>query len=262
MSAGRIIATRDGVIARLTIDHVKRRNAMTLEMWRELGRYCREFAADRDVRVVVSTGAGDQAFCAGADISEFKDNRSREEAVEAYNEAVAEASRALASLPKPTIALIKGVCFGGGMGLAMSCDVRLASSTARFRIPAAKLGLGYPFESLALLIQKLGPGTVADILYSARVVTAEEAQRLQITQIIWPEAELDQSANNYIQEIAANAPLTLAAVKAALVELSKAQGTVGSPIIEETVKACFSSADYQERQTAFREKRQPRFRGI
>src|SRR5690606_35391433 len=143
-----------------------------------------------------------------------KDNRSSEEAVEAYNQAVAEASRALASLPKPTIALIKGVCFGGGMGLAMSCDVRLASSTARFRIPAAKLGLGYPFESLALLVQTLGPGTVADILYSAGVVTAEEPQRLHITQTTWPEAEFSQSANNYAQQIAANAPLTLAAVKA------------------------------------------------
>jgi enoyl-CoA hydratase/carnithine racemase len=261
MSTGRIIATRDGHIARLTIDHVRRRNAMTLEMWRELGRHCREIAADREVRVVVLAGAGELAFCAGADISEFKDNRSSEAAVETYDQAVADASRALASLPKPTIALIKGVCFGGGMGLAMSCDVRLASSTARFRIPAAKLGLGYPFESLALLVQKLGPGTVADILYSARVVTAEEAQRLHITQITWPEAEFDQSANNYVQQIAANAPLTLAAVKAALVELSKAHGAVGSPVVEEMVKACFSSADYQEGQNAFREKREPRFRG-
>ena len=262
MAAGRIVAKRDGYIAWLTIDHIRRRNAMTLEMWKDLERYCREIASDRGVRVVVLTGAGDQAFCAGADISQFRDNRSSEEAVKAYNDVVAEASHALASLDKPTIALIKGVCFGGGMGLAMNCDVRLASSTAQFRIPAARLSLGYPFEGLALLVQKLGPGTVADLIYSARIVGAEEAQQLHITQSTWPADEFDRSAGDYTRGIAANAPLTIAAAKKAFIELSKPTDAAGLAAVEKMVRACFASADYREGQDAFREKREPRFKGI
>ena len=156
MTGGRVCAERDGAIVRLTIDHVRRRNAMTLEMWKDLARHCTAIASEPGVRAVVLTGAGDQAFCAGADISQFADKRSSEEAIRAYDEAVAEANSALASLEKPTVAIIEGICFGGGMGLAMICDLRLASSTAQFRIPAARLGLGYPFENLRLLVHKLG----------------------------------------------------------------------------------------------------------
>ena len=261
MTAGTVRAERDGPVVRLTIDHVRRRNAMTLEMWQDLARHCANIAAEPDVRVIVLTGAGDQAFCAGADISQFGDKRSSEEAVRAYDEAVTAAHRALAELEKPTIAVIEGVCFGGGMGLAMLCDVRLASATARFRIPAARLSLGYSFESFRLLVHKLGPGTVADIFFSARTLEAVEAQRLGIVQAMWPADDFRKLANDYVLNISVNAPLTLSAAKRALMELSKPPGSADADAVEALVKACFASGDYLEGQAAFQEKREPRFSG-
>lgn len=262
MTAGRIVADRDGAVARLTIDHVARRNAMTFDMWKELANNCRQIASDSGVRAVVLTGAGDQAFCAGADISQFGDMRSSEGAVGAYDDAVAEASRALASLEKPTVALVEGVCFGGGMGLAMACDVRLAASTAQFRIPAARLGLGYPFESLRSLVHKLGPAAVADIFFSARILGADEAQSLGIVQAVWPVDTFRRSADDYVRQVASNAPLTLAAVKRALIELGNPPGETDVAAVDDMVKACFASADYREGQIAFKEKREPRFKGV
>jgi enoyl-CoA hydratase/carnithine racemase len=261
MSDARISATRTDGILSLTIDHMARRNAMTLGMWQDLARHCAEAAVDPAVRVVTLTGAGDQAFCAGADISQFGEKRSSADAVAEYDRAVAAANKGLATLGKPVIALVNGLCYGGGMGLAMACDVRLAVDTARFRIPAARLGLGYSYENVRLLALKLGVATVADILFTARVVDAREAAARGIVQATWPAAEFATKAAEYVRGIAGNAPLTIAAVKRALIEIAKPPGQADPEAVDALVRACFTSADYKEGQAAFKERRDPKFRG-
>lgn len=261
MSSGTIRSEKDGMVLRLTIDHEARRNAMTLGMWKELAQHCAMAESDPDVRVVTLTGAGPLMFCAGADISEFGEKRSTEGGVADYDRAVTTANKALTGLVKPVIAIVNGTCYGGGMGLAMACDIRIASESAKFRIPAARLGLGYGFENVAMLVNKLGAPTVADILFSARVIDAQEAYARGIVQMMFPADRLAESAAAYARTVAINAPLTIRAVKKALSELAKPPAEADAAAVDALVKACFKSADYTEGRTAFREKRDPKFTG-
>jgi enoyl-CoA hydratase/carnithine racemase len=246
--------------AHIGIDNRARRNAMTLGMWRSVGDLVARAAADDAVRVIVLRGAGGEAFCAGADISEFAEVRTGDNVLR-YGEAVAAAEQALAHVEKPTLAVIEGICFGGGMALAMSCDLRLAADNARFRIPAARLGLGYSYAAVAALAGKLGRDAVADILFTARILAAAEAGRLGIARVV-PAADLNAEAAETIAAIAENAPLTMRAVKRALVELGKPESHRDAARAEAAVAACFDSADYREGRTAFLEKRKPRFQGV
>ena len=261
MGEGAIRYEVAGHVARVTIDHAIRHNAMSFEMWKELSAACAQAAADRNVRVLTLTGAGDKAFCAGADISQFGEKRSDPQAVAAYDRAVAEANSALANLPKPSVALIRGICFGGGMGLAMACDIRLAAEDSRYRIPAARLGLGYSFANIGSLVTKLGPGVVADILFSARILSSADAHGLGVVQAVYGSDIFSARAEEYVRMIAGNAPLTLAAVKRALIEMARPEAARDAAAADALVAACFASADYREGQAAFREKREPRFRG-
>ena len=135
-----LIVETDGGVGRITFNNPERRNAFTFEMWRDLPQALANFAGDPSVRVIVLSGTGDKAFCAGADISQFKDKRSSEDAVAEYNAAVQAASDTLAAFELPTIAKIRGFCVGGGVGIALCCDLRIASDDSRFAVPAAKLG--------------------------------------------------------------------------------------------------------------------------
>lgn len=251
---------RDG-IARLTLDQPARLNAMTYAMWTELPALVARAEADPAVRLIAVAGAGERAFCAGADISQFGAMRSGEGSVEAYEAAVWAGAAALEQTQKPTIALIRGICFGGGFALALSCDLRLAAADARFRVPAARLGLGYAYAGIATLVRKLGPGTTADIMLSARIVAAEEALRLGVLNGLWSAESFAAEAESYLAGIAGNAPLTLRAIKRALVELARPEPQRDLAGIEALIAACHASADYAEGQAAFREKREPLFRG-
>jgi enoyl-CoA hydratase/carnithine racemase len=247
--------------AKLTIHNPSKMNAMTFEMWSSLPGLVERAVADDSVRVIAIGGSGGRAFCAGADISQFGEKRSDESAVQAYDRAVAAGNAALTSAAKPTVAIISGICFGGGFGLAMCCDLRIASSDSRFRVPAARLGLGYGFSNVELLVRKLGMGPASDLLLSARITDASEALRLGAVNSVFGADVFAEEASAYIERIAQNAPLTLLAIKRALVELMRREAERDVGAVNALVAACFHSGDYREGQAAFKEKRNPVFTG-
>ena len=261
MSEARVdYAVRDGV-ARLVLNQPARLNAMSFDMWTALPALVARAMADDSVRAIALEGMGEKAFCAGADISQFGEKRSSREAVAAYEEAVRAGLAGLAEASKPTLAIIRGVCFGGGLALAMSCDLRLARAGARFSIPAAKLGLGYAFNNLDFLVRRIGLSAAADIFYSARQFDALEAQRLGIANHVWSEAVFDEEVAAYVARIASNAPLTLRALAISLRELARPEAERDRARADGAVAACFTSEDYAEGRRAFAEKRAPDFKG-
>lgn len=261
MSGPSIEYASEGGVATLTINQPAKMNAMTYDMWLAVPGCVAQAEADKAVRAIVITGAGEKAFCAGADISQFGEKRTGEEAVKAYEAAVTAGMKSISDAKKPTVARIKGFAFGGGMALAMCTDLRIASETARFRIPAARLGLGYAFSNIEALVHRIGLGPTSDLLLTARIVDGPEAQRLGIVNKMWAADAFDTESKAYLDAIAQNAPLTLAAIKRALVETAKAHAERDRKGVDEMVAACFRSADYKEGQAAFKEKRVPDFRG-
>src|ERR1700736_3848824 len=153
----KMLARKDGRAGYVIFNNPERHNAVSLDMWAATSRILEDYANDDEVRVVVITGAGGKAFVSGADISKFESERANEEAQARYNEMVAKANDALYEFPKPTIAMIRGYCIGGGLGLAVCCDLRIASDNSRFAVPAAKLGLGYSYAGLKRLVEVGGP---------------------------------------------------------------------------------------------------------
>lgn len=255
---GQVLHHIEGRVATLVLDNEAKYNAMSLSMWRALADAVRRLREDDSVRVLVLRGQGLKAFVSGADISEFDQQRSSSDGVAAYDRAVDEAQTALAEFPKPTIAAISGICFGGGLGLALSCDLRYASADARFRMPAARLGLGYAWGGMKALVGALGPMNAAEAFFTARIYDAGQAQKLQIVQSVHD--DVFTHVQHTAQLIAENAPLTLRAAKLALVGLRDPQAA-DVAAIDAAVKACFASDDYAEGRRAFAEKRTPRFQG-
>jgi enoyl-CoA hydratase len=257
----RILARKDGRIGILTFNNPEKRNALSLEMWQRMGEILDAFAADADLRVVVLTGAGDKAFVSGADISKFASERASAEAAVVYNDTVDRVCERLYAFPKPTIAMINGFCMGGGLAIAVSCDMRVASSEAVFALPAAKLGLGYGYAGLRRCIETIGPAATKEIFFTARRFGCEEALHWGLlNRAVAPEA-LAATVMEIATTIADNAPLTVAAVKRIAVEILKDPDSRDMAACEEMVAACFASDDYKEGRAAFLEKRKPHFRG-
>jgi enoyl-CoA hydratase/carnithine racemase len=260
-STERMIARKDGPIGWMQFNNPARHNAVSVEMWKSVPEIMTEFENDDQIRVVVVSGAGGKAFVSGADISEFAEKRSSRENVLEYNRIAGQANAAIIDFPKPTIAMIQGYCVGGGLGLALCCDLRLAAEDARFAVPAAKLGLGYAFDGIKRLVDVVGPSFAKEIFYTARQFDSAEALQMGLVNRVVPTANIEAYVRDYAATIGGNAPLTVNAVKLCVNEATRDPDKRNLSAAQLAVDACFASADYVEGRTAFIEKRKPAFRG-
>jgi len=261
VQTNKMLSRKDGHVGYVIFNNPERRNAVSLEMWEVTARILDDFSKDDDVRVVVLTGAGDKAFVSGADISRFENERANEEAIARYNQTVERANAAIYDYPKPTIAMIRGFCIGGGVGLALCCDLRICSDDSRFAVPAAKLGLGYPFHGLKKLVDVVGPSFAKEIFYTARQFDAEEARAMGLVNRVVKAAELEAYVKKYADTIGQNAPMTIATTKFIIGEVVKDESKRDLAKCAAMVKKCFESNDYTEGRRAFMEKRTPVFTG-
>ena len=257
----KILARKEAGVGLVTFNNPERHNAVSLEMWEATKEALDAFAADNEVRVVVLTGAGGKAFVSGADISKFASERASIEATRAYDVVTAAAFNSVYEFPKPTIAMIRGYCIGGGLGLATCCDLRIATDNSRFAVPAAKLGLGYGYVGLKRLVDVVGPAFAKEIFYTARQFDAQEALTMGLVNRVVPSAELEASVKNITDMICANAPLTIKAVKYTVNEIVREDSKRNVARTTEMVEKCFTSNDYNEGRAAFMEKRKPVFTG-
>ena len=257
----RLLVEVSGPVATVTFNNPGKHNALSADMRAALPGVLRALNADGDVRVIVMTGAGDKAFTAGADISEFGEQRTSRAARASYDQAWAAANDAWASLDKPVIAMIRGFCIGGGLLTALQADIRIASDDSQFGVPAARLGLGYGVSGVTALMNLIGPARTAEILFSARRFPAAEALQMGLVNRVVPAGSLREAVLGLADSIAGNAPLTVAAAKAAIREIGRPDGRRDLAGVQAMVEACFRSADYLEGQRAFAEKRPPAFTG-
>lgn len=258
--SGEVRVERDGPIARMLFDHEERRNAITVDMWAAIPEAVREAQEDPLIRVVIMRGAGAEAFVSGADISEFEKTRTGS-AGPAYDQLTARAFAALRSLEKPLIALIHGFCIGGGAALALTADLRYAADDARFAVPPARLGLGYHTAGIRALIRTVGFSETADLLFTARRVSAEEARRIGLVNEVFAKDVADEAVDQIAHTIASNAPLTIQSAKISLQELAKLEPDRDDKRIKASIERCYESEDFKEGVRAFLEKRKPEFRG-
>ncbi len=263
-SEPRIALTREADIATLTIANPSRMNALTAAMWAALPALVADAVADPAVRVIILRGAGERAFSAGADISEFETARAGGE-VHAYDALNHAAFEALTGCPKPTIAMIHGYCMGGGLGLALGCDLRIADTAAQFALPPAKLGLGYNPRWITPILRAISPVDAKLMLFTGRRFPADKAQTMGLVTEVVASSELSAAVLALARDIASNAPLTIRGAKAAIDAYSAPYLAPGvAPDIaalDAHIAACFASADYAEGRRAFLEKRKPQFTG-
>jgi enoyl-CoA hydratase/carnithine racemase len=257
----KMLSRIEGRVGIMTFNNPEKHNAVSFEMWEAAERILDGFINNPEVRVIVLTGAGGKAFVSGADISKFESERASEEAVAKYNALVDKVYTQIYQMKKPTIAMIRGYCIGGGLNLAICCDMRFATESSKFALPAAKLGLGYGYNGLRRYIETIGAPATKEIFFTARQFTAAEAYRWTMINEIIPDADLETHVMGVANMIADNAPLTIATIKASTVEILKNDADQDIAKCDAMVAACFASADYKEGRKAFAEKRKPQFTG-
>ncbi len=248
-----------GGIVRLTIDHEARRNALNNAMWDQLGALMRDLDAEESLRCVILTGKGDTAFSAGADISEFEENRSTVEKARAYGARNHATLSALRDCRHPTIAAINGLCVGGGLEIACCTDLRIAVHKARFGIPAKKLGLVVAYEEMRGLVELVGRSNTLRILLEGDIFDSEEALRMGLVNRVVADGTLDEAVMKSAGLIAEGAPLVARWHKKFATRLMDPRPL--TPAETEENFTCFSTKDFAEGYRAFLEKRKPEFSG-
>jgi enoyl-CoA hydratase len=257
----RIVAEKRGCVGWLTFNQPQKRNAVSVDMWEAVPVVLDAFESDPEIRVIVLKGAGEQAFVSGADISQFDQHRAERGAVNYYEEIAEGAQMRIHACDKPTIAMMRGYCLGGGVNIALCCDLRIAGASGRFGIPAARVGLGYRLSAMANLVDTVGQAKARELFFTARQMPADAALAANLVHNVVPDAELDAAVDDYCATIAANAPLTIAAGKRMMRELLKPGPNVDVGACKSWLRACFDSEDYIEGRHAFMEKRRPVFHG-
>jgi enoyl-CoA hydratase/carnithine racemase len=258
---GKMLAEVEEGIGLITFNQPEKRNAMSVDMWYGLEAILDDFEPREDVRAVVLTGAGHHAFVSGADISQFDKQRADASAQLEYDRLTSAGRAKLAAFPKPVIARIRGFCLGGGLGIAMQADLRIAAIDSEFGIPAARLGIAYGFDMVRKLVSLVGPAHARTMLFTGARIDATEAQRIGLVNHVVKDEELSQTVYDLATAIAGNAPLSVRAAKLAVNEAVKSESERDVDAVSAAVAACFDSADYREGRTAFMEKRRPHFRG-
>jgi enoyl-CoA hydratase/carnithine racemase len=256
-----LITRREGAVATVLFSNPEKMNAVSFDMWSAVPATLAALDADPSIRVVVIAGDGDKAFISGADISQFEKLRGTAAAQAEYNKAVEKAYLAPMNCSKPVIARIRGICIGGGLGFAAACDLRVCSDDAVFRMPAARLGLGYSPSGVRRFMNVIGAANTAELFFTARKFGAQEALRIGFVSRVVPAAQLEQAVAETCELIAENAPLTVAAAKFAVQQALKDPADRDMAKAVKMVETCFASADHQEGRKAFMEKRKPSFSG-
>ena len=251
----------DAAVLHIRFNNPAKHNALSLDMWEAVPALLGKAAKDDNVRMVVFSGEGGKSFVSGADISQFEDLRAQKEAVKKYEVVAEEALQGIYNFEKPTVAWIKGYCIGGGLNVAISCDLRIASSDSTFSVPATRLGLGYRFSAMKNLTDLVGPGAAKDIFFTARRLDAQEALRIGLVNRVAEADRMDALLEEYAKAITTGAPLTIKAGKRIIREVLKPDAAIDMDMCRRLILACFESEDYAEGRKAFMEKRKPVFKG-
>ncbi|MEE2778861.1 MAG: enoyl-CoA hydratase [Acidobacteriota bacterium] len=260
LAEGQLLVEQRGSVGHVVFNRPQRHNAISVEIWAAIPLALDRLEGDAAIRSVVLSGAGEKSFISGADISQFEKRRSSSEVRGYYDSVAGTANRRLIECPLPTVAMIQGYCIGGGLGVALNCDLRYASSDSSFGIPAARLGVGYHHNGVRRLIDVVGPSFAKEIFYTARRFDASEAQAMGLVNRVVERDELAALVDDTCGRIAENAPLTVRSVKTIVGELVRG-GHADLELCEQVVRDCFGSEDYVEGRRAFMDKRKPVFVG-
>jgi enoyl-CoA hydratase/carnithine racemase len=254
-----LVFDREDGIGRITFNRPQARNAFTFEMYEGLAQICEQANRDRSIKVLVFQGAGDKAFASGTDINQFRAFKTPEHAIE-YESRIDRVLTALEHCRAPTIAAIAGACTGGGAGIAACCDLRIGTKTTRIGFPIARtLGNCLSMSSISRLTALIGPARIKDLVFTARLIEAEEAASIGLlNEVVEDLSALERRVDELAKLIAGNAPLTLSATKQALARL---QRRLSREEGEDLVLMCYMSRDFREGLDAFLNKRQPQWAG-
>jgi enoyl-CoA hydratase len=261
LATDKMLARKEGTIGWMTFNNPARHNALSYEMRLAVLDILDEYERDDHIRVIVMTGAGEKSFVSGADISQFDAMRSTPEQQAEYDRVSQAMQTKLSTLSKPLIAMIRGYCIGGGLQTALSADLRIASDDSQFAIPAGRLGIAYAWNSVAKLVETVGPSTAKHILFTAKRFPASEALRMGLVNQVVPAGELEAAVRDLASTIGGNAPLSILAAKRAIDELAKDPANRDEAAARAAAARAMASEDFKEGRQAFMEKRKPVWKG-